>query len=113
MNGENQYPSRPGAVRSLLLPFLLLAISLAAIFIWQIVTMINQGSAMRSTRTQLSEALQKREELVRQSGELQSKLQAVVVDLLELAKTSEKAKAIVQKYNIQQAPPAAPAAATP
>jgi hypothetical protein len=112
MSGEHYSPTRVAAP-NLLLPFLLLAISLAAILVWQIVTMIGQASNMRSTRTQLTDALQKREELVRQSGELQNKLQVVVVDLLELAKTSEKAKAIVQKYNIQQAPPTAPAAGTP
>ena len=51
------------------------------------------------------EAYDKRVPLVKTSGELKSKLQALVMDLLILGKTDEDAKAIIGKYNIQQAEP--------
>lgn len=100
---------------SYLLPFALLAISFTVLLVYQIINLNKQNSRMQETRKQLTEIIGQREELVKQSTELQTKLQAMALDLLELAKTNEKAKAIVQKYNIQQtAPPQAPqtAAAT-
>ncbi|RYD83472.1 MAG: hypothetical protein EOP84_07845 [Verrucomicrobiaceae bacterium] len=91
---------------SYLLPFALLAISFAVLLVYQIINLNKQHSAMQETKQQMSTAIEQREALVKQSTELQSKLQAVAVDLLALAQTNEKAKAIVQKYNIQQNAPA-------
>ena len=106
MNSE----TRPAP--SYLIPFALLAISFAVVLIYQIVNVSKQHKAMQDTKDQFAKAIQQREALVKQSGELQAKLQALTVDLLELSKKNEKAKAIVQKYNIQQAAPtAAPAPA--
>lgn len=96
--------SRPAP--SYLIPFALLAISFAVLQIYQIVNSSKQHSAMEDTKKQLTEIIGQREALVKQSGELQAKLQAMAVDLLDLAKTDERAKAIVQKYNIQQVAPA-------
>ena len=106
---------------SYLLPFSLLAISSAALLIFQIVNINKQYKTMIETKQQFTSAISQREALVKQSGELQAKLQAMAIDLLELAKSNEKAKTIVQKYNIQQqanaaagaAAPATPAATTP
>ena len=95
--------SRPAP--SYLIPFALLAISFAVLQINQIINSSKQHSAMQDTKKQLTEIIGQREALVKQSTELQAKLQAMAVDLLDLAKTNEKAKAIVQKYNIQQAAP--------
>jgi hypothetical protein len=47
----------------------------------------------------------KREAVVKQSIDIQTKVQELVVDLLEVAKTDDGAKEIVTKYNIKQAPP--------
>jgi len=54
----------------------------------------------------LGESYAQREPLVRQATEVQTKLQAVANDLLELARIDQDAKAIVRKYNIQQNSPA-------
>ncbi|MHA3771092.1 DUF948 domain-containing protein [Verrucomicrobiota bacterium sgz303538] len=106
MNSE----TRPAP--SYLIPFALLAISFAVVLIYQIVNVSKQHSAMQDTKKQLTEIIQQRETLVKQSTELQAKLQALVVDLLELSKKDDKAKAIVQKYGIQQTgAPGAPAPA--
>lgn len=94
------------------IPFALLALSFAILLIFQVVNLRKQEKSMIEGKQQLTSLISQREALVKQSGDLQAKLQALAVDLLELAKNNEKAKAIVQKYNIQQqANPAAPAAA--
>ena len=109
MNPE--YPTTTRPAPSYLLPFALLAISFAVLLIYQIINLNKQHSAMQETKQQMTTIIEQREALVKQSADLQSKLQAVAVDLLALAQTNEKAKAIVQKYNIQQnAPTPAPAA---
>src|SRR4051812_27203568 len=103
MNPEHS-PRRP--TPSFLIPFALLALSFAVLLIYQIVNLSKQHSGMQDTKKQLTEIIGQREALVKQSTELQAKLQAMAVDLLELAKTNEKAQSIVQKYNIQQNAPA-------
>ncbi len=104
MSSEYTTTTRPAP--SYLLPFSLLAISFAVLLIYQIINLNKQHSAMQSTKTQLTTIIEQREALVKQSTDLQAKLQALAVDLLALAQTNEKAKAIVQKYNIQQNAPA-------
>jgi hypothetical protein len=100
-------PRDSSAAPSIQLPFALLTCAIAVIMISQTVGVFKQRSALKDARVQLTEAIQKRETLVKQSAELQEKLKALVVDLLDLAKTDEDAKAIVSKYNIQQAAPGA------
>ena len=53
----------------------------------------------------LGDAYTQREPVVKQSTELQNKIQALVNDLMILAKSDEDAKAIIRKYNIQQQGP--------
>lgn len=102
---------------SLHLPFALLTVAVAIIMFTQTANAFKAKSSLRDGKTQLTDALQKRDTLVKQSEDVQKKLEAMVLDLLLLAKTDEDAKAIVGKYNIQQgAPngaPAAPSAETP
>lgn len=95
-------PSGP----SLHLPFALLCSALAMVMITQTAGTFKQRTALTEGKAQLTDAFAKREPLVKQSGELKKKLEAMVVDLLILGKTDEDAKAIIGKYNIQQNLPA-------
>jgi hypothetical protein len=110
----NETASPEPAGPSLHLPFALLASALAVVLFAQTVSTFNTRSNLREGRVQLvqgqaqlAEAVRNREPVVKQSAELQKKLQDLVLDLLLLAKTDEDAKAIVAKYNIQQNTPAA------
>jgi len=108
-------PSSP----SLHLPFALLSSAIAIVMVAQFIGSLNQKSALRaglvklaSNEKTLGEAFSKREPLVKQSGELKNKLNAMVMDLLILGKTDEDAKAIIGKYNIQQNQPGGSSEAT-
>ncbi len=98
---------------SILLPFALLSAAIAVVMVAQTVNVFKARTSLRDGKTQLTEAYQKRQSLVKQSADIQQKLQALVLDLLLLAKTDDDAKAIVQKYNIQQNAPAGDAAPAP
>jgi len=91
---------------SILLPFALLSAAIAVVMVAQTVNVFKARTSLRDGKTQLADAYSKRQALVKQSADIQQKLQALVLDLLLLAKTDEDAKAIVQKYNIQQNAPA-------
>ena len=99
-------PSSP----SIQLPFALLTCGVAMIMIMQTQAAFWQKSALQEGKAQMIDAIAKREPLVKQSAELKSKLNAMVIDLLILGKTDEDAKAIIAKHGIQQAQPAAGAA---
>lgn len=101
-------PSSP----SLHLPFALLSSALAMVMITQTIGSRNQTTALRAGVKKLAENgktladnIVKREPMVKASGELKSKLNAMVVDLLILGKTDEDAKAIIAKHGIQQNQP--------
>ncbi len=101
---------------SLQLPFALLATAIAIAMIAQTVSTFKARNTLRDGKVQLSEAYNSRLAMVKQSKEIQDKLQALILDLLMLAQTDPDAKQIVSKYNIQQngaatAPAAAPAPA--
>lgn len=98
---------------SLHLPFALLSAALAVVLINQTANTFKQRTALREGKAQLIDAYKNREPLVKQSAELQKKLQDLVLDLLLLAKTDEDAKAIATKYNIQQSAPAGADAPAP
>jgi len=93
------------------LPFALLCAALAVVLINQTANTFKQRTALREGKAQLIDAYKNREPLVKQSAELQKKLQDLVLDLMLLAKTDEEAKAIITKYNIQQNAPSGDAAA--
>ena len=94
-------PSSP----SIQLPFALLTCAMAMIMIMQTQAAFRQKSALQEGKVQMIDAIAKREPLVKQSAELKSKLNAMVIDLLILGKTDDDAKAIIGKYNIQQNQP--------
>ena len=91
-------PSSP----SIMWPFALLSCAVAIIMIMQTQAAFRQKSALQDGKVQITDAIAKREPLVKQSAELKTKLNAMVIDLLILGKTDEDAKAIIGKYNIQQ-----------
>jgi hypothetical protein len=99
------------AEASLQVPFALLTCAIAVVMIAQTVSTFKQRSALQEGQVQLADALKKREVVVKQSIDLQAKIQNLIMDLLELAKTDDEAKQIIGKYNIQQQAPSAPAEA--
>lgn len=102
MTDESYVPPTGARRFDAFIPLLLLALSLAIVFIWQLTNLSSQRSIFQSTIT-------RQEELVKQSKTVQGTLEKLVIDLLELARSGDTdAQAVVQKYNIQQqAPPAA------
>jgi hypothetical protein len=99
---------------SIHLPFALLTAAIAVIMVAQTVNIFKQRTALRDGKVQLVTLFENRKPLVEQSKKLQEQLQSLVMDLLLLAKTDDDAKAIIQKYNIQQAgTPSAPDASAP
>jgi hypothetical protein len=120
MNPESDFsfseppaPVTSSAEPSLQLPFALLTCTVAVLMIAQTVSTFKQRTALQEGHVQLQDAFKKREVVVNQSKDIQSKLQDLVMDLLILSKTDDDAKQIVGKYNIQQngQTPAAPAEA--
>lgn len=104
-------PAYPGGIstnplHSLAMPFALLSTALAIVMLTQTIGVFRQRSALQESKVQLADAIKKRAPAVTEAGNLQNKLQAMVLDLLLLGKTDDDAKAIIQKYNIQQNTPA-------
>ncbi len=98
---------------SLLLPLALVTSTLAIFMFAQTINVIFNRTNLRDNKeqlakgkVQLTEAYKAREPVVKQSQEIQKKLQDLILDLLLLAKTDAEAQAIVTKYNIQQQAPA-------
>jgi hypothetical protein len=86
------------------LSVLLIGISVAIFFIWQIISSSQQGAAFKST-------VERQSQLVEQSKQIQGSLERLVLDVMDLAKTGdEDAKAVITKYGIQQQSQPAPAA---
>lgn len=100
---------------SLHLPFALLSCAIAVLMIAQTITTFKQRTALLDTQKQATETIAKREVIVKQSVDIETKLKNLIVDLLILARTDPDAKQIVSKYGIQQngqtSPPPAPAPA--
>jgi hypothetical protein len=98
---------------SLHLPFALLSSAIAVLMIAQTITTFKQRSALQEGAVQLTETIKKREIIVKQSMDIETKLKDLIVDLLILSRTDDDAKKIVSKYGIQQngqaSPPPAPA----
>lgn len=85
-------------------PLCLLALSLAGFLGWQVTAAAQQRSALLRLADQ--QAL-----LSEQAAQAAGKLQAMMMDLLELSRTDADAQSIVDKYGIKFNP--APAAAPP
>ena len=93
------------------IPFVLLSASVLFSLLWQIMSVQSQRTASNTTKAQLADAIKKREPQVAQAVEIKNRLEALAIDLLELSKTDPTAQAIVKKFDIQRALPAAGAEA--
>ncbi len=80
------------------LPLMLLIVSVLLLFIWQVNGFSEQKTALRAT-------IDRQDQMVKQSLQVQASLQKLLTDLLELAKTDQLAQQIVTKHNIQQQAP--------
>ena len=88
---------------------------------WQLANYDKQNSNLKDAQTQFAELLRKREELVKQSSQVQQQYTALFNDVLDLAKDDADAKTVVDKWGIQRqpnppaggAPPAPGSEATP
>jgi hypothetical protein len=87
-------------------PFTLLALSLCAILVWQLLT----ANQVKEHGVQMREQQVK---MVDQSRKVQAGLQKFARDLIEVAKTDDEAKSIVTKYGISVTNPAPAAPAAP
>ena len=97
-DSQQQSTATDGLLTSAFVPLLLLSASLASLLIWQMTNLSSQRGALQAT-------LQRQTEFVLQSRQVQSNLQKIAVDLIELAKTDTGAKAVVDKYGIRQQNP--------
>ena len=102
--------SRHSRSQALFLPFVILASSVLLLLLGQSYITKTQYSGAKATKAQLAEALKKREPQAAQGVEIQNRLKALAIDILELAKTDKTAEAIAKKYSMQQAQPASAAA---
>lgn len=82
-------------------PLCLMAVSLAGFLGWQVTVAAQQYIA--SLRLADRQAA-----LTEQASQAETKLQTMMMDLLELAKKDPDARAIVSKYNIKFNPPKSP-----
>lgn len=74
---------------------------------WQLANADKQLQNLADAKKQFADLIVKRDELVKQSGEIQKNYTNLLNDVLDLAKDDKDAQAVVQKYGIQrQTPPA-------
>jgi hypothetical protein len=87
---------------SLHLPFALLLVAIAVLFVQQTVTSFKMRTSLGETKEALNKAIESQKPAMQQAADVEKKLSSMIEDLLILAKTDEQAKAIVNKYGIQQ-----------
>ena len=95
---------------SLHLPFMLLLVAIAIIFIQQTVTSFKMRTSLSDTKVAIEKAIESQKPARAQADEVEKKLSSMIEDLLILAKTDDQAKAIIQKLGIQYNPNAATSA---
>ena len=110
----NYDPARPPV--TLHLPFTLLALAFA-IFLaaqltsvnrsgktmrWQLSNLDQQNTNIQEAQKKLANLIQQREDLVKQSAQVQQRYTALFNELLDLAGDDEDAKTVVQKWGIQK-----------
>lgn len=59
-------------------------------------------TSVKNTQTETEQAIEKRNQQIKRSGALEGQYAALLTELLELAKTDPDARAITQKWKIQQ-----------
>ena len=91
---------------NLFIPFGLLAVSVLFTMVWLNLSVFSQRSGFQAAKAQLAEAIEKRAPQVTQAAEFKNRLEALAIELLELAKTDQTAEAIVKKHGIERALPA-------
>jgi hypothetical protein len=96
---------------SLQLPFALLLVAIAILFVQQTVTSFKMKTSLNDTKIAIEKAIENQKPAIVQAGDVEKKLSSMIEDLLILAKTDEQAKAIANKYGIQQGANAAGATA--
>ena len=112
-------PDSPSFDRSdAFLPLVLIALSLILVFIWQLTNLSKQRTNLRASQEQYEAAFRNTipqlDQQLQQSRAVQAKLESLVTDVLNLAKDGDTdAKAIVDKYKIQQQGTPAAATASP
>jgi len=99
-------------------PILLISLSLIFLFAWELKNISQQREALQTSRQKLDDYAQgnmpRLDDQVQKAKQVQAGLEKLVMDLLDVAKTDPEAKAIVDKYKIQQqAPPAGATAPAP
>ena len=102
MSDDYQRRRTPG----LFIPFILLAAAVLFSLLWQILTIQSQYAGSKAMKAQLADAIQKRAPQVAQAVEIKNRLEALAIDLLQLAKTDPTAQAIVKRHGIERALPA-------
>ena len=73
---------------------------------WQSDALAKQLESLQTLDKQADQAIEKRNVLVKQTGELKAQLETVLKDLLELAKDDPDAQEIIKKYGVQRTAPA-------
>jgi predicted PurR-regulated permease PerM len=95
----------PSCNKCAFLPLTLLAVSFLIILVWQLTNITSQRSGLQNL-------IQNQQQAVQQSRQVQTGLEKLVNDLLDLAQNGDAdAKAIVTKFGIARQAPAP--AATP
>ncbi|MEI8341278.1 MAG: hypothetical protein WCH43_07045 [Verrucomicrobiota bacterium] len=96
MNSDHSHSS---TCQGPFIPFLLIALSLVVLSLWQI-------KSITGDRTEIQAMMQQQTEPVNKSKQVQAGLEKIVLELLQLARDGDPdAKAIVAKYNISQQAP--------
>ena len=102
----NEDDSRRRRAPGLFIPFVLLAVAVLFIMLWLNLSVFSQRSGFQGAKAQLAEAIEKRAPQVTQAAEFKNRLEALAIELLELARTDPTAEAIVKKNGIERALPA-------
>ncbi len=102
MNTPTDPYVNPPPLKDNALALSLTSAALLAFLCWQIIHVTKNHSALRAQQKQ-------RGELVDQSLKVQTDLQKLANDLVELAKTDPEAKILVDRFQIKVAPPPQPA----
>jgi hypothetical protein len=69
---------------------------------WQLENVDKQIENVKTAQKQYGESIQKRDEMVKQAGQVQQQYTALLNEVLDLAKDDEDARTVVPKWGIQR-----------
>lgn len=95
---STQTPVNTAPVYTPFWPVFILIITIGVTLGWQVI-LANQQ------RQNLEKIAEQQLVMSQQAAQTEAKLQAIMVDLVELARTNSEAQVIVRKYNIKMNPP--------